>query len=262
MSRKTIFLVLAILNSLAPAAFAAGEQIGWQVLDIGGSARASANHRMADSCVWGAVEKSASANYGLQSGYINKFLSVGSGAAHFIKGYVRSSAGSGLGGVSLSLSGAGTGSYDTGSTGYYEFTDLSSGYYVVTPLKADYAFDPPKLSYSPLNAGFSDQNFTGAQVGIAENEVKIGRSLFDPKTGQSAGIFYNLPAAGAVTIKIYDLAGGLVKTIADNAPGNAGFNKDEWDGRDSTGSIVPPGVYLLHIKSGKLNVTRKIGVRR
>ncbi|MBI4803172.1 MAG: T9SS type A sorting domain-containing protein [Elusimicrobia bacterium] len=262
MSRKIVFLVLALLNSLAPAAFAAGERIDWRTFDLGGSVKSFQNYRIAESLSFGAVEKSVSANYRLQPGFINKFLSVGSGSTYFIKGYVRSSPGSGLSGVSLSLSGARTGSYDTGLTGYYEFTDLFSGQYVVTPSLTAYAFDPPKRSYSPLNADFSDQNFTGAQASVSEKEVKVGRSLFDPKTGQSAGIFYNLAANDAVTIKIYDLAGRLVKTIADNVSRSPGFNKDEWDGKDNTGSVVPPGVYLLHIKSGKLDVTRKIGVRR
>ena len=262
MMRKIIFIALAILGSFKLSAFGAGEQIKWQMLDLGGSIRSSPNYRIIDSCFWGAVEKSLSANYSLQSGYINKSLSVSLGTKYSIKGYVRSSTGSGLSGVSLILSGDGAGSYDTGSTGYYEFTNLSSGDYIITPSKTGYAFEPQRRIYSSLNADFSGQDFTGAQVGITEKEVKIGRSLFDPKTGQSADIFYKLSTDESVTIKIYDIAGHLVKTIADNESKKAGFNKDEWDGKDNSGSIVPPGLYFMYIKSKSLNMTKKIGVRR
>ena len=71
------FLLLVILSSFAQIVFAAGERINWQTLDLGGFVRTGGNYRVFDSCVWGAVEKSASANYGLQSGYINRSLGLG-----------------------------------------------------------------------------------------------------------------------------------------------------------------------------------------
>lgn len=53
------------------------------------------------------------------------------------------------------------------------------------------------------------------------------------------------PADG-VTIKIYTIAGRLIRTL-DGAPGELGFNRLAWDGRDAEGDEIANGVYLYKI---------------
>lgn len=52
--------------------------------------------------------------------------------------------------------------------------------------------------------------------------------------------------ASQVEIRVYTLAGRLVKTVRD-AAGAAGFNRVHWDGRDDDGDLLANGVYLYKI---------------
>lgn len=64
------------------------------------------------------------------------------------------------------------------------------------------------------------------------------------------GSFKNLPL-GKLTIKIYNIAGELVRTIDSSA---------EWDGRNDKGKWVGSGIYMYVIKYGSSKTTGKIGV--
>jgi hypothetical protein len=99
---------------------------------------------------------------------------------YYIKGYVKDASGLALSGVSLSLSGAGTGTYVTKSDGYYEFKNLLSGKYTITPAKTGYIFDPVSKTYSSLTANQSNQNFKSIPVyyirGYVKNVFGMGAS--------------------------------------------------------------------------------------
>jgi hypothetical protein len=49
----------------------------------------------------------------------------------------------------------------------------------------------------------------------------------------------------AVTIKIYDIKGHLVRELIDKTSKYPGWNTDQWDGTDETGEIVRNGRYFL-----------------
>jgi len=87
---------------------------------------------------------------------------------YYIKGYVKDSDGDGIVGVTVSLSGAASGSYTTGSTGYYEFLNLARGNYTVTPNKSGWSFTPVNYTYSPLDSDQDNQNFTGTPLPVLE----------------------------------------------------------------------------------------------
>ncbi|MDP3786798.1 MAG: carboxypeptidase regulatory-like domain-containing protein [Candidatus Omnitrophota bacterium] len=80
---------------------------------------------------------------------------------YYIKGYVKNSAGKGISGVKVTLSGAASKTYTTGTNGYYQFTGLLSGNCRVTPTKTGLTFTPVYRDYKPLNANKVNQNFTG-----------------------------------------------------------------------------------------------------
>jgi endonuclease YncB( thermonuclease family) len=52
--------------------------------------------------------------------------------------------------------------------------------------------------------------------------------------------------ADSVMIEIYTIGGRLIKKIRD-APGDAGYNKVHWDGRDDRNRLIANGVYLYRI---------------
>lgn len=63
---------------------------------------------------------------------------------------------------------------------------------------------------------------------------------------------YRLKQPGEITIKIYDFANNLVKTLISGVSKEAGVQYDDlerWDGRNGKGDIVAGGVYLYVIES-------------
>jgi len=85
---------------------------------------------------------------------------------------------------------------------------------------------------------------------------------FDSRSGQ-ATIVYDLTANEDVTIKIFDVFGGLVRDMHFGAGENGGLqgtNSVTWDGADGTGRKVSKGIYIAVFQSGGGRTTYKIGV--
>ena len=67
----------------------------------------------------------------------------------------------------------------------------------------------------------------------------------------STQIEFRIPASSAVTIRIYDLRGTLVRTLVDEQR-PAGVHRIEWDGKDAKGKVVGSGAYIYRLASGAL----------
>ncbi len=79
------------------------------------------------------------------------------------------------------------------------------------------------------------------------NLLSIDNLLVYPnpvKDERGAWFAFNLTASGSVTIRVFTIAGRLIKTIAKR-PGNAGYNQIFWDGRDERQVRLANGVYLV-----------------
>lgn len=85
------------------------------------------------------------------------------------------SGGSGLSGVTVSLTGASSATATTDASGNYSFTNLANGAYTVTPSKADFIFTPTSESVTISNADVPSRNFTGA--------LTVAATFTDPTTG-------------------------------------------------------------------------------
>ena len=73
----------------------------------------------------------------------------------------------------------------------------------------------------------------------------------------SAVIRYQLAERARTTLKVYNLAGRLVKTLVnEERPG--GFYEAEWGGEDETGNILPSGTYFYCLNAGGFISTRKL----
>jgi len=87
--------------------------------------------------------------------------------------------------------------------------------------------------------------------------VKLTDNLFRPLKGGSAKIDVTIFYAGLVKATIYDLNGGLVRSLY-NGPAAAGTNTYFWDGKTDSGSVAASGLYLLRVKGPKADVKQKI----
>jgi hypothetical protein len=72
-------------------------------------------------------------------------------------------------------------------------------------------------------------------------------------------IRYDIPRAGMVKLKVFDVNGSLVRTLVD-AWREPGVYSEVWDGRADSGVALPSGVYFYRLEAGDFVATRKIVV--
>jgi len=72
-------------------------------------------------------------------------------------------------GVTINLSGAGTGSVVTGVGGTYSFSSLVAGSYTVTPSLTGYTFSPTNIAIASLAANSTGNNFTATAIPVSHS---------------------------------------------------------------------------------------------
>jgi hypothetical protein len=76
----------------------------------------------------------------------------------------------------------------------------------------------------------------------------------------NATISFSLPKTGNYSLKVYNIAGQVVRTL--DGKGNAGLNKVSWNGMDNNGRKVANGIYLYNLKAFGNSATKKLVVVR
>jgi len=76
-----------------------------------------------------------------------------------------------------------------------------------------------------------------------------------------AAIRYALPRPAQVELRIYDVAGTLVRRLVDGVQ-PAGYRRAYWNGLDDRGRSVAPGVYYCRFQAGDFTAAQKLVVRR
>ncbi|MBI4727278.1 T9SS type A sorting domain-containing protein [candidate division TA06 bacterium] len=74
---------------------------------------------------------------------------------------------------------------------------------------------------------------------------------------QSTAISYQLTANGHVSLKVYNIAGQLVKTLVNRIQG-AGAYSAEWDGKDDGGREASAGVYMYRLTTGEGSLSKRL----
>jgi len=130
----------------------------------------------------------------------------------------------------------------TDFTYYFEAQDVDSNMASGTPLTA---VDAPDVSDVPQG----------------DHKTTLGDNFFNPRTGGTSKIKFNVVTPGRVSLKLYDLTGKPIRTLFEGEVG-PGPNQKDWDGRDDSGRYVVPSVYVLHYIYPGGKEVRRIGVRK
>ena len=108
----------------------------------------------------------------------------------------------------------------------------------------------------------------GAQLSILDamdtpDKFMINNAYPNP-FNPSTTIEYAIPDArthGKVSIQIYDITGRLVSKLVDGQKA-AGWHSVVWNGKNTFGTVVPAGMYLVRVSAGnELKLTKVMLVR-
>jgi hypothetical protein len=121
----------------------------------------------------------------------------------------------------------------------------------------------------PSDAGSGIVRIQGVKAGTSagtETAISLFNPSFDVEAGAVAApmllgaqpnptsgvteIGFALPADARGTLRVYDVAGRLVRTLTEG-PMTAGVHRARWDGLDARGHAVRTGVYFAKLEVGK-----------
>ena len=121
------------------------------------------------------------------------------------------------------------------------------------PTTANVTFSPDLVNGDyqlHITAADTSQNTAELTVSFTLNEAVSLRDVFNVPNptpdGRTSFTYYLAQPPDTVSIKIYTVAGRLIRTLFD-ASARRGTNETEWDGRDETGIRCANGVYLYRV---------------
>lgn len=115
------------------------------------------------------------------------------------------------------------------------------------------------VSYSDTASGGGAQS--ASNYGIEKpTEIFLMQNAPNP-VATTTSIRFQLPVDGLVGLRIYNVAGQLVKTLV-NEYSAAGSYTVTWDGKDESGKRVSSGVYLYRLDSGKSQQIKRLTMIR
>jgi hypothetical protein len=106
------------------------------------------------------------------------------------------------------------------------------------------------LHFQDLGTGTEPPGWAPTKFALGQNEP----NPFNPATE----IRFDLPRAARVQLRVYDLAGRLVRTLIDQEMQAGVDHRAVWNGRDASGHTVSSGVYLYRLQAGDLEETKRM----
>jgi flagellar hook assembly protein FlgD len=120
------------------------------------------------------------------------------------------------------------------------------------PLELENAFDSVTVVASdnmvdPTNPGQNRTRVTAVLETQLNDALKLTNCLVYPNPTSGAAKFtFSISRAAMVSVKIYTIAGRLVRVLGP-APCGFDYNQLEWDGLDKDGQPLANGVYLYKL---------------
>lgn len=100
----------------------------------------------------------------------------------------------------------------------------------------------------------------GTAPGVVSPELPTALTLagtYPNPFSSEAVISFSLPTAGNASLRVYDMSGRIIRTIADGEMAAAAHSL-VWDGRDDSGNTVAAGVYFCRLESSGQSAVQKM----
>jgi hypothetical protein len=104
----------------------------------------------------------------------------------------------------------------------------------------------------PSDAGSISTGVAGLPTRFA-----LGPAVPNPFRGRTT-LAFELPTRARVSVRVFDVAGRLVRVVLDEEVRTAGRHAIAWDGRDDRGRRVASGIYFFRAESEGVALTRKV----
>jgi Zn-dependent metalloprotease len=112
------------------------------------------------------------------------------------------------------------------------------------------AIDDFKIEVVPTTQGIENPEPVLPRELVMEQNTP---NPFNPSTE----IHFSLPIQMAMSLKIYDVEGRMIRTLTEGTM-TAGEHVATWDGRDGSGTSVASGIYYYRLDSPQYGATRKM----
>jgi FtsP/CotA-like multicopper oxidase with cupredoxin domain len=102
-------------------------------------------------------------------------------------------------------------------------------------------------------------------IGVAANQRRLGLVLAPNRPNPFSSVttfLFELPEVREVNLEVYDISGRRVRTLVASTKMEAREHSVTWDGRDTSGQLVPAGIYFVHLAAGHEKATRKMVIVR
>lgn len=96
----------------------------------------------------------------------------------------------------------------------------------------------------------------GVEDGILPRVTALNQNVPNPFNPMTT-VKFSLPQAGRALLKVYDVRGSLVRTLADESFA-AGVHTRVWLGKDDQGQQVSSGVYFYRLEAGGKVITKRM----
>ena len=143
----------------------------------------------------------------------------GPDSTYAISGTITVSGGVALQGVTMTLSGAGSGNVTTNASGNYSLSGLKNGAYTITPSLTGYTFSPASKSVTINGVDVSANNFIATGSGIVKPSNLIA---FYENSGSSWVNVIAPIVSGATNYKLYSSTDGVNYTYISENPDTLG----------------------------------------
>lgn len=166
-----------------------------------------------------------------------------------ISGRIRTDAGVGLNGVSVTVSGTVHRTTVTEGDGTYVVRELPAGAYTIVPSLDGFTFDPPQREYLALDRDLTGQNFSAFPVTAISGSTRIsgGASGYIRRSHRESVVIAAVPLeSGTMVLSCYTLHGRVVyrETVHCRAHRTCTVS---WNGTARDGSPLAAGIYIIHL---------------
>ena len=108
---------------------------------------------------------------------------------------------------------------------------------------------------------YDSNSVVGVGDGVAARTIHLRQNIPNPFNARTT-ISFDLAHSERVTLRVYDVSGRLVATLADGSALDAGRHHVEWNPRGENGMRLAAGLYLLKLDAGPQSETRRMAFVR